>query len=313
MATSLLETMFSLLSGDTPCRACLSDYSGLTGAHPDLRLDFDRWQIHNSPFCLLVKSTSYGQTRCLRCKQAATFRLAREGSFVGTCHMGLSEALVPVRMGAKLPATLHAGQVRVGPGFPEDVLRRKAVRVGVDGARLVRLWRMVPRVPPETISGLMMQRLAVAHKFIESYFRNEAVRDRLRRGGSVSAPQEVSTLRGIARRRWLSEQAMEIARREYEKPLTTRRIAERLGVSPAVFCQAFKADTRGSFKRFLLGVRLGASRGLLADTASSVTYIALETGFEDPNYFSRAFKAEYGVSPLDYRERKWRKSKRNVG
>jgi AraC family transcriptional activator of pobA len=37
---------------------------------------------------------------------------------------------------------------------------------------------------------------------------------------------------------------------------------------------------------------------------SSVASIAYELGFQDPAYFSRAFKRHAGITPKEYRERR---------
>jgi len=303
------ETLFGLLPAGTACRVCLTDLAGLTESHGDLRLDSDRWQVHDSPFCLLVKGSAYGQSRCLRCKQAAAHKAARLGAYVGTCHMGIGELVFPAKLGGKIVAILHAGQVRTGPALAPEELRRKAGRIGVDGARLVRLWKRVPRMSPGVLLEVMAPRLEAAARFIQMFFRSESARALLRRADRAPIPQEDSGLRGLARRHMLSNHGIEIARREYNRVLRTERVAERLGVSSAAFCQAFRGDTGMSFKDYLLQVRVGAAKALLVDTGSSVTYIALETGFADPNYFSRAFRKLAGLNPSEYREKFWRLKK----
>jgi AraC-like DNA-binding protein len=38
--------------------------------------------------------------------------------------------------------------------------------------------------------------------------------------------------------------------------------------------------------------------------APTIGSIALSVGFKDQSHFSRAFKARYGTSPVDYRKRR---------
>lgn len=52
---------------------------------------------------------------------------------------------------------------------------------------------------------------------------------------------------------------------------------------------------------YVLGVRLGKAAELLQDGASSVSEIAMKTGFSSPSYFTQAFRRRYGCSPKDYR------------
>ena len=43
---------------------------------------------------------------------------------------------------------------------------------------------------------------------------------------------------------------------------------------------------------------------LLQNTQMSMGEIQAVCGFESPSYFSRAFKAEYGISPSDFRKKR---------
>ena len=102
MKESALGTMLELVAAGTPIRACFTDFAVLTEAHADLALEYARHQVHSSPFCLAVKESVYGESRCLRCKQAAAHKAEKTGPFVGVCHMGLAELVYPVRIGGRL-------------------------------------------------------------------------------------------------------------------------------------------------------------------------------------------------------------------
>ena len=47
---------------------------------------------------------------------------------------------------------------------------------------------------------------------------------------------------------------------------------------------------------------LSEARELLLDPERSVKEISLEVGYMDPNYFSRIFKKQTGMTPREYRE-----------
>ena len=299
--------MLELVAAGTPIRACFTDFAVLTEAHADLALEYARHQVHSSPFCLAVKESVYGESRCLRCKQAAAHKAEKTGPFVGVCHMGLAELVYPVRIGGRLAGILHAGQVRVvgTRGMRQEDLEKRAARVGANPALLSKLWKSVPRVPHGLLDGEMRRRLSAVERFMAAYHRAEPFKALLSRPERKPIPQESPGLRGLARRHWLSGRGIEIVRREYNRDLQTRRVAGRLGVSDAVFCQAFKADTGMSFKDYLTDVRIGVAKGLLVDSGSSITYVGLEAGFADPNYFSRVFHGVVGMSPTEYREKFW--------
>ena len=58
-----------------------------------------------------------------------------------------------------------------------------------------------------------------------------------------------------------------------------------------------------SATRFIRHVRLHKAKELLLQSNYSITAIAFDTGFNDPAYFSRVFRQEFGVPPQEWRER----------
>lgn len=93
---------------------------------------------------------------------------------------------------------------------------------------------------------------------------------------------------------WLDEHFME--------EVTLEDLAAQLFVSPWHLSRLFKEETSYNFKEYLLRLRLGESQSRLAFTDDSVTEIAYACGFNDPAYFTRAFKKLIGMSPAGYRK-----------
>ena len=53
--------------------------------------------------------------------------------------------------------------------------------------------------------------------------------------------------------------------------------------------------------RYLLNLRLNHAAKLLATTDMPIMEVAIACGFEDSNYFSRAFNKNFHISPRAYR------------
>jgi len=60
-----------------------------------------------------------------------------------------------------------------------------------------------------------------------------------------------------------------------------------------------KAITGKSTSIFIRSIRLQYAKELLATTDKTVSEVAYESGFNDPSWFSRAFKNEFDFSPSD--------------
>jgi AraC family transcriptional regulator len=89
-------------------------------------------------------------------------------------------------------------------------------------------------------------------------------------------------------------------------PHTIARLARAAGLSPFRFLRAFKAAVGASPHQFLLRLRLADAARRLLDTREAVTAIAYEVGFDDLSNFTRAFRAEFGMSPGAWRRRSGR-------
>lgn len=91
-------------------------------------------------------------------------------------------------------------------------------------------------------------------------------------------------------------------RNHFREPLSLEEIATHFNVTPNHFCKYFKKITGITFKEYLLQLRLEYAMKQLLLTQSSITDICLESGFNSPSYFSKAFKARFGKAPSAYRE-----------
>lgn len=80
-------------------------------------------------------------------------------------------------------------------------------------------------------------------------------------------------------------------------------VARRHGMSLSTLRRRWFQSLRVSPGRYLLNLRIQCASRLLAETRRPVGEIAAESGFEDPLYFSRRFKLETHLTPLEYRRR----------
>jgi len=84
--------------------------------------------------------------------------------------------------------------------------------------------------------------------------------------------------------------------------LGIEQLCHAVHLSSAQLFRKMKALTGESPYRFIQKKRLQKAHELLRTTSLNVSEIAYELGFTDPNYFSRAFSKEFGMSPSDVRK-----------
>ena len=81
-------------------------------------------------------------------------------------------------------------------------------------------------------------------------------------------------------------------------------ISREYDISPYYFSKIFKDETGENFIEYLTGVRMEKAKQLLLNKELSMKEICSMVGYADPNYFSRSFKKNVGVTPTEYREGK---------
>ncbi|MFI9200883.1 helix-turn-helix domain-containing protein [Streptomyces sp. NPDC053048] len=86
-------------------------------------------------------------------------------------------------------------------------------------------------------------------------------------------------------------------------PLSVAQHAARHGMTPAELRTAVRRGAGCSPKDYLLGIRLGRAKELLAATELPVAAVARRVGYDDPAYFSRLFTRRVGTAPIRFRER----------
>lgn len=79
--------------------------------------------------------------------------------------------------------------------------------------------------------------------------------------------------------------------------------ARHFGYSPVHLSRLIKKHTGSSFAKFIMLQRMIRAEHLLLKTDMPIGEIAVSTGLESPEYFSRVFKKNNGVSPSQYRKK----------
>ncbi|MDH7447959.1 helix-turn-helix transcriptional regulator [Aquimarina sp. 2201CG14-23] len=86
----------------------------------------------------------------------------------------------------------------------------------------------------------------------------------------------------------------------FDKPLDVEDYAYLTGRSISTFRRDFKSKFGVSPKKWLIQRRLEKAAILLQKTNSSVTNIALETGYENTSHFIKVFQSKFGISPKKF-------------
>lgn len=89
------------------------------------------------------------------------------------------------------------------------------------------------------------------------------------------------------------------------EPLDLSFLSTELGYTKQYLIRIFKRETGKTPMAYYNELRLGRGAALLLNEEKSIAEVAQGCGFDDCNYFSRAFRRCYGISPSEYRKRKF--------
>lgn len=95
----------------------------------------------------------------------------------------------------------------------------------------------------------------------------------------------------------------------YNRELTTEKLAKIVGYSEYHFIRFFKEQTGRTCKDYVNTIRLEKAASLLIDSSLSITEIAFEVGYNDLSYFIKVFRSKYGIPPHRYRRQKENEAK----
>ena len=97
-------------------------------------------------------------------------------------------------------------------------------------------------------------------------------------------------------------QAKSIMDASFQNPrLTIRLVAERLRITPNHLTKLFRHEMGMSALDYVQNLRLRHAAELLRENSLNIQEIAQESGFEDPNYFTRLFRQRHGMTPTRFR------------
>lgn len=96
--------------------------------------------------------------------------------------------------------------------------------------------------------------------------------------------------------------AMEYVAQHFCDPnISLIAVAKHVGMSSAHFSMIFSQTVGKSFISHLTGLRIERAKVLLSTTDMLLSNIAMEIGYNEPNYFSHVFRKNVGMTPKEYR------------
>ena len=128
-------------------------------------------------------------------------------------------------------------------------------------------------------------------------------RDKLREKFSSDISQVRPLMCATDKDKEFADKLTRIVEEELENPdFTVDDFAARMALGRTIFYRKVKGITGYPPKEYLRIIRMKKAAELLLDANINVSEVAYKVGISDPFYFSRCFKAQFGVSPSVYQK-----------
>ena len=282
-------------------------------------------------FCRLIQSTPSGVERCIRSDARAIRRASRqEEPYVFTCHAGLTNIAVSLRVSGKRAGNIIAGDFLNQPVSDESFqdikdrvsdldidlnkLKKAYAKLKVvheDEMRLaVKLMSLIASyiVDKEEAYNLQKRLIAEQNKFIKKAQEEACLREELRKAMPFLEFSDLSPDSKF-KDKLIIKSAKEFIETHFDKPINLNAISQSVHLSPNYFSNYFKSQTGYNVSEYLIKVRMERAKKLLKTTMLSVGEVAEQVGYDDANYFNKLFKSKIGLPPGEYKKRVIRSEK----
>ena len=273
----MLEIMMEELKTAT------KDFYNMTGIKIAL-YDEMRRHLHTYPaqmcdFCRYVRRDPALAGKCLDCDRLGfdTCDKTRR-PYIYRCHMGLSEAVMPICEGGEIIGYMMMGQILC-----------EGDRSRVEEAILALSAQNTPE-RGEFYGGLAQLR-SVSREFVDSalnvmsmcvcYLHSNKI---IQRGTED-----------------LRSRLCAYVERHYTEPLSVSELCRKLYLSKSKLYDLSVECFGMGVSDHVRQLRIEKAKKLLERTQKPVAQIAAEVGFQDANFFTRSFKKAVGQTPKEYR------------
>lgn len=99
------------------------------------------------------------------------------------------------------------------------------------------------------------------------------------------------------------QKAKEYIRENYMKKISLAEVSEYLGLSEGYFSALFSQENEENFIQYLTQYRIEQAKKMLTKTNLKIYEICEAIGYENVEHFSRVFKKNVGLSPLQYKNK----------
>ena len=236
--------------------------------------NYSYWEMKR--YCKAVQSTDEGQKVC-KMSDRRLLKKCRETKKVQMhiCHAGLVDVAAPILYGDEIIGYIIFGQMRADTDF--SMVAGYIENLGLERKKMEKLYSEISVFDTNHIESISNIAAMVAkHILLEN----------------MLTPDYDESIQA----------AVMYIDNNFDKNITIQEICKNSNLSKSVLYRRFRNCFDCTVNQYVNSKRIEKSVELLNKTGLSVDEISQKVGFLSGSYFSKAFKKEKGISPINYRK-----------
>ncbi len=282
-------------------------------------------------FCSIIRENPISRKRCFRCDALAGLEAVRLGRpYIYLCHCGIVDVAVPVLVGERYLGAVMFGQIKIPSSDTDAKVERLVNEISsfqaeseVARADLMDKYERLPEMEykrimqiAETISSIInyiidravnSENQALTYEFLlhnSSDQPNSVLHDIQELRDPASA--DASAFEPDLPKSSPVYPAVAYVNNHHHEMVTMNNMAQLCHLSPSYFSRLFRRELGENFINYVNRQKVQWAKERLRETNDSVNQIALDLGYMDSSYFINVFKKFEGITPLVYRQHKYK-------
>ncbi len=236
------------------------------------------FHFHDQSYCVQVKTCPQAWHHCIAKQAAVKKKCDNSGSYIGTCHAGVTEFVYPISNSRE-----NIGFISIS-GYKsvnaESYIHSTAKKFNMDVDSLLEAYSSLKvELPDKQYIDTLIKPLCDMLELAYIKSQNEY----------HSSSQFLDAVDAFIRK-------------YHTHNITSSDICKHFSCSRSYLSSQFNRHFGKSIREYINELRIEDAKSLLKYSKLSVTEIAFSVGFTDSNYFSHVFKKSIGISPLQYRK-----------
>ncbi|HLS27500.1 MAG TPA: PocR ligand-binding domain-containing protein [Opitutales bacterium] len=297
---------------------CIYDLNFFLNDSPKLTVP-SQLLIHNCAYCHFVKSDPAAFARCIETENWRTERAAEiDGPLIHTCHAGVTDMILPVKVQGKQIGAAFIGQVFTQKEAEvERTLEELRKRYGFEKQALKKAARSVPRVSSRKLRRVkpllgaitdyleQAEELAVLQRERDFWAKGRIAYEAMPTGEVKVEEIPTPTLDRIQVALTDSghpsvRKAIRLIKKSYWMNPTAECVSKEVGMSESHFSREFRKAAGTTYRQCLLEARLNAAFYLIKRNSYTIEEAAAVVGYENGCSLQRAFKMFTGLTPRQF-------------